>query len=121
LDQRVDDYKSTNLNLGWDKRNDYANSEVYWDMVSDVVISPALNASRFHHKTDKVLLNGDCSTDEHFQKVVRVVVGRELENKPEIYEKDPVFAAARGAAEMTKRVYWEYNQRHPVEGFGTEL
>lgn len=38
-----------------------------------------------------------------------------LENTPEIFELDPVFAAARVAAEMAKRVHWNYNQTTQVQ------
>lgn len=45
-----------------------------------------------------------------------------LENTPEIFELDPVFSAARGAAEMAKRVHWNYNQTNSGTGImGTDL
>ena len=82
-----------------------------------------MEASYYHHrKTDKILLHGDHSTDEQFQKVLREVVERALENNPEIFELDPVFSAARGAAEMAKRVHWNYNQTNSNTGaMGNDL
>jgi hypothetical protein len=69
-----------------------------------------------------MLLSGDCATDERFQRIVREVVDQKLNNKPEIYEMEPVYSAARGAAEMAKRVWWMYNQTHPnTEDFGNDL
>jgi hypothetical protein len=68
------------------------------------------------------LLHGDHSTNEQFQKVLREVVERALENNPEIFELDPVFSAARGAAEMAKRVHWNYNQTNSNTGaMGNDL
>jgi hypothetical protein len=77
-----DTYKFADLNLGWDKRNDNSNDEFYWETVSDAVIRPALKAlSRLHRGTDKVLLSGDCATDERFQRIVREVVDQKIEQQ----------------------------------------
>jgi len=32
-----------------------------------------------------------------------------LQNKPDIFALDPVYSAAREAAEMAKQVHWNYN------------
>lgn len=112
-----DYYKLVDLNLGWDKRNEISNDDYYWEAVRDAIIKPALEASgHYNGKTDKILLHGDHSTDERFQDVLREVADRALENKPKIFELDPTFSAARGAAEMAKRVQWSYNQTNSSTG-----
>jgi hypothetical protein len=118
-----DQVKFVDLNLGWDKRNDNPSDDYYWEEVRKAIIKPALEASYYYHgETDKILLHGDHSTDERFQEVLREVVDRALENKPEIFELDPTFSAARGAAEMAKRVQWNYNQTKSTAGkMGNDL
>lgn len=117
-----DRFKSVNFKLGWDQRDENPNDDYYWEAVRDSMIKPALEASLYHHTiTDKILLHGDHSTDERFQQVLREVVTA-LENTTEIFELDPVFSAARGAAEMAKRVYWRYNQtQSSTETIGHDL
>lgn len=118
-----DIFKVIDLNLGWDKRHEHPIGDFYWEAVRDAIIKPAVEASYYHHrKTEKILLHGDHSTNEQFQKVLREVVERALENNPEIFELDPVFSAARGAAEMAKRVHWNYNQTNSNTGaMGNDL
>ena len=112
-----DKFKVVDLNLGWDKRHENPVAKYYWEAVKDAIIKPAVEASYYsHRKTDTILLHGDHSTDERFQKVLREVVVRAQENTPEIFELDPVFSAARGAAEMAKRVHWSYNQTNSGTG-----
>ena len=88
----------------------------------DVIIKQALEASYYHHRTsDKILLHGDHSTDDRFQKVLRGVLERALENAPEMFGLDPTLSAARSAAEMAKRVHWNYNQTNSGTGtMGTD-
>jgi hypothetical protein len=111
-----DNFKVVDLGLGWDKRNENPKDSYYWEAVRDAIIKPALEANNYLHKeTDKVLLHGDCSTDERFQKVLKEAVEGALENKPRVFALDPVYSAARGAAEMAKRVHWSYNHTEQRE------
>ena len=112
-----DRFKFVDLNLGWNKRDENPNGDYYWEAVRDAIIKPALEASNHYHQNiSKILLHGDRSTNARFQEVLREVVDRALENTPEIFEQEPVFAAARGAAEMAKRVQWKYNQTNSSTG-----
>jgi hypothetical protein len=93
-----DNYKFVDLNLGWDMRDENPNNEYYWEAVRDAIIKPALEASTdLHRETNKILLHGDHSTNERFQEITRGI-SRALEDTPKIFELDPVFSAARGAA-----------------------
>lgn len=112
-----DEFKLIDLNLGWDKRNENPNDDYYWKAVKDAVIKPALEASSYRHEnTSKILLHGDCSMDDRFQEILREVIERALEITPKIFELDPVYFAARGAAEVAKRVQWGYNQTNSGTG-----
>ncbi|KAG4444233.1 hypothetical protein IFR05_000330 [Cadophora sp. M221] len=117
-----DMFKLVDMNLGWDKRHENPNDDYYWETVRDAIIKPALEAIMYHHSnTSKIFLHGDRSTNELFQEVLKEVVDRVLGNETEIFELDPVFAAVRGAAEMAKIVYWDYNQTRSRADVGNDL
>jgi hypothetical protein len=97
-------------NLGSDKRGKNPKEEHYWASVRDAIITPVLEANKYlHRETTKVFLHGECALDERFRKVLREAVDSVLSNEINIFALDPVYSAARGAAEMAKRTYWRYN------------
>jgi hypothetical protein len=49
------------------------------------------------------------ASNRQFQDVLRQALNLLLPNSPPIVDAHDTFAAARGAAEMAKRMYWEYN------------
>ncbi|KAL2060153.1 hypothetical protein VTL71DRAFT_9975 [Oculimacula yallundae] len=117
-----DMFKLVDLNLGWDERHENPNDDYYWETVRDAIVKPALEAIMYHHSnTSKILLHGDRSTNQRFQEVLKEVVHSILGNEIEIFELDPVFAAVRGAAEMAKIVYWDYNQTRSGADAGSDL
>lgn len=113
-----DHFRVVDFGLGWDKRNKNPKEDYYWEAVRDAIIKPALESSSRKHDggTDRVFLHGECSTDERFQKVLKEAVDAALEKKPQIFALDPVYSAARGAAEIAKRAYWSYNHTQSAEG-----
>lgn len=112
-----DEFKLIDLNLGWDKRNENPNDKYYWEAVRDAILTPALKGKSFYHQNpSKIILHGDCSTDKRFQEVLGEIVNGVLGNTPQIFQMDPVYSAARGAAEMAKRVHWSYNQTQSSTG-----
>ena len=97
-------------NLGSDKRYKNPKEEYYWAGVRDAIIKPVLEANKhLHEETNKVFLYGESALDEQFRKVLREAVDSVLSKKTDIFALDPVYSAARGAAEMAKRTYWRYN------------
>jgi len=97
-------------NLGSDKRYKNPKEEYYWAGVRDAIIKPVLEANKhLHEETTKVFLYGESALDERFRKVLREAVDSVLSKKIDIFALDPVYSAARGAAEMAKRTYWRYN------------
>jgi hypothetical protein len=112
----ADDFMLADFGLGWDKRHDNPKEGYYWEAVRDTIIKPALTArNAWGGLVDRVVVCGDCSMDDYFQKVLKQAVDDALEKKPGIFAFDPVYSAARGAAEMAKRVYWAYNHTRAVE------
>jgi hypothetical protein len=105
-------------NLGSDKRDKNPKEEYYWASVRDAIIKPVLEANKYlHRETTKVFLYGECALDERFRKVLREAVDSVLPNNINIFALDPVYSAARGAAEMAKRTYWSYNHTKATENY----
>ena len=106
-------------NLGLNKRDKNPNEEYYWAGVRDAIIKSVLEANKYlPRETTKVFLYGECALDERFRKVLREAVDSVLSNKIDIFALDPVYSAARGAAEMAKRTYWSYNHTKATESSG---
>lgn len=102
-------------NLGWDKRHNNPNEDYYWAGVRDAIIKPVLEANRWiRRNTSKVLLFGECVRNDRFQKVLRQAVDDVLSSDVDIFAHYPVYAGARGAAEMAKRQWWRYNHTGPL-------
>lgn len=96
--------------LGWDRRHDNTNEEYYWAGVRDAIIKPVLLANRYMRSNmSKVLLYVECAMEQRFQHILREAVDDVLSRDIETFSRDPVYAAARGAAEMAKQQWWNYN------------
>ena len=105
-------------NLGLEKRYKNPKEEYYWAQVRDAIIKPVLEANKYiHRETSKVFLYGECALDERFRKTVREAVDSVLSNEIEIFALDPVYSAARGAAEMAKRTYGSYKHTKATESY----
>ncbi|KAI1843311.1 hypothetical protein JX266_010485 [Neoarthrinium moseri] len=92
--------------LGLDHRHDGREDE-YWALVRDALLKPLVQANQhIRVNTQKILLHGDGATDDRFREVVGEAL-HELApylNASDIFAEDVVYAVARGAAEMAKRV-----------------
>lgn len=105
----TDYFRKVDMELGWDRRNDNPNKEYYWEAVRQAILHPVLAADHIRWKTEKVIVYGECAMDEDFQKMLQDLIDKTFEERPPVFQKDPVFVAARGAAEMAKRLRWENN------------
>jgi hypothetical protein len=47
-----------------------------------------------------------CAMEERFQKVLKEAVDKVMGNNTDISQVDPVYSAAREAAEMARRQWW---------------
>jgi hypothetical protein len=102
-------YFIADLNLGWASKDKYSDDD-YWAVVRDAVITPVLLANQYLHRvTDKVIFHGEMASNPRFRSVIGDTLEMLLPNKPPTFDFDPSFAAARGAAEMAKRLFWSYN------------
>jgi hypothetical protein len=110
------DLRVVDGNLGWEKRDENPKEDFYWAAVRDVIIKPVLLANNLiRRNTTKVLLHGECASDERFLEVLRDAVDSVMPNTTGIFAADPIYAAARGAAEMAKRTYYAYNHTKPAQ------
>lgn len=106
-------YFLADLRLGWEDRHKYSNVEYYWAAVRDAVITPILLANEYIPRTThKITIQGEMALNPSFRSVINQAFEKLLPNNPATFDFDPSFAAARGAAEMAKRVYWRYNHTH---------
>jgi hypothetical protein len=70
-----DGHVVADLNLGWGEGDENPNEEYYWAEVRDSIIKPVLEVNKYIPKeTSKVLLHGEYTFDERFQKVLREAV-----------------------------------------------
>ena len=60
---------------------------------------------RFHYydRPAKVILTGNKVLDETFSRVLKEAIASLMDEMPEKFQDDPVFASAKGAAEFRKR------------------
>ncbi|MCJ1254121.1 hypothetical protein MMC24_001935 [Lignoscripta atroalba] len=88
--------------LGYDSLHSNPSEEYYWEGVRDRIRE--LTVIEYDHKRiTKVLLLGDSALDATFLRVLEQSVGSLQDDIPEILMGDPVFAAAKGAAELARR------------------
>jgi hypothetical protein len=100
-----------NMKLGLGYRHDYSDEDFYWSKVRDTIIAPVVwKRVDFDAPTDKVLLSRDCAEDLKFQQVFKSAVGGILPNISTVFQTDPLYSAAKGAAELAKQVLYVYNR-----------
>ncbi|KAI1269958.1 hypothetical protein F5Y18DRAFT_437765 [Xylariaceae sp. FL1019] len=88
-----------NLSLGYADRDQY---QSYFDEVRLYLRAPIVQ-SWLRRNVTGVVLQGDAAHEPEFREVLEGVVDELLEGEKDIYDRDTVFSAARGTAEMSKR------------------
>ena len=96
-----------NFSFGYDAQWQWG--AIYWDEVASN-LERIMVENPYYPRPGKVLLIGDLVKDETFIKTLEGVLSRQMKNVPEVIGQDPIFAAAKGAAELAKRIpydpYW---------------
>jgi hypothetical protein len=90
---------SIDFNLGSQALHDNPDEEYYWKAVRDRIMAGGLPANR----PTKVFLLGESTHEDKFRAVMEDALKSILGYVLEIYDEDPVFSAARGAAEFARR------------------
>ncbi len=100
------DYRA-DFDLGYDARTPGEPGEdEYWGAVGSKLEQAMFqNGNRL---PDKVLLMGDCISDENFQRVLKKTLRLDQAGTPEVFSNDEEGVAAKGAAEFAKRSPYTY-------------
>ena len=96
----------TNFTLGYDARSQWASDEEYWVEVAKN-LEELMAENPNYKRPDKVLLMGDQVHDNAFMQILEEVLRRQTTDEPEILSQDSQFAAAKGAAELAKRLPYD--------------
>jgi hypothetical protein len=89
-----------NYNLGYDPEK--AKTNWYWEAVRDAILMPIVTRN-VHRNVTKVFVYGESADEPAFNKVLNEAVRSVMDNEPEFYRDDPLFVAAKGAAELGRR------------------
>ncbi|EON63514.1 hypothetical protein W97_02742 [Coniosporium apollinis CBS 100218] len=95
--------KVEDFTLGHDARHQNPNEKYYWEAVKDAVRRAVVWDVGPMRQPAKLLLFGESSGDAKFRAVLNETCQELLEELPQWYDNEPVFVAARGAAELAKR------------------
>jgi hypothetical protein len=76
--------------------------EAYWDRVRLKLLELCLD-SHWDKHVDKVLLWGESANNPMFMRMAEDVIHQLQDDMPETLQADPLYIAARGAAELAKR------------------
>ena len=101
------DYRHySNFSLGYDSKTRQQNEQGYWNAVTNQ-LEEIMVKFPYYERPRKVLLMGDCVDDKNFRAALEKVLSRQMDTLPEILSHDAEFTAAKGTAELTKRLPWD--------------
>lgn len=93
---------SMDFSLGSDALHDNPDEEYYWDAVTDRIIT-AVERSGTGGDEWFVILIGEDASSPRLREILESVLQRVHGYLPKIYDEEPVFASAIGAAEFVRR------------------
>ncbi|KAK4693502.1 hypothetical protein P7C71_g3920, partial [Lecanoromycetidae sp. Uapishka_2] len=96
----------SNFSLGYNARSQWASEENYWQTVGSK-LEQILLENPYYERPSKVLLMGDCIHDENFHRVLREALIRQMGALPYLAHEGSEGIAARGAAELAKRMPYD--------------
>lgn len=96
----------SNFTLGYDARTQWATEEDYWSEV-ERSLEKLMKENPYYKRPARVLLMGDCIHDEEFTRRLEQALSRQMAGMPEILSQDSRFVAAKGAAELAKRIPYD--------------
>lgn len=92
--------------LGSDSIHNNPKEEYYWESVNDAVVEVLLRHGGEEYPVSQVFMLGESALNPRFLEVVNSSISAIYEEKPEFFLSDPIFAAAKGAAEFAIRAPW---------------
>lgn len=97
------DYRHyANFHLGYNSPARRENRVGYWDAVADQ-LEMIIRENPYYERPDKVLLIGDCVHDRDFRAALIEALSNQ-NSTPNILDYDAAYVAAKGAAELTRRL-----------------
>ncbi|KAL8793878.1 MAG: hypothetical protein Q9195_003497 [Heterodermia aff. obscurata] len=96
----------TNFTLGYDARSQWGSEEGYWVEVAKN-LEELMAENPNYKRPAKVFLMGDQVHDKAFLQKLEAVLQRQTTDELEIISQDSQFAAAKGAAELAKRLPYD--------------
>ena len=96
----------SDFSLGYDARSLSTDEEDYWDAVRSK-LQQILIKNPYYERPAKVMLMGDCIRDERFQRTLQEALSNQTVQLPDILIEDSENVAAKGAAELAKRVPYD--------------
>ena len=94
----------TNFSLGYDAREELGSG--YWNEVS-FNLEKIMMENPYYKRPSKIVLMGDCTDEEKFLMTLDRVLGKYVTEAPELLNDNPMFVAAKGVAEMAKRLPYD--------------
>ncbi|KAJ9637336.1 hypothetical protein H2201_001733 [Coniosporium apollinis] len=96
--------KVEDFTLGHDARHHNPDEKYYWEAVRDAIRRAVVwDVGAGIRQPAKLLLFGESSGDAKFRAALNETCQALFEKLPQWHENEPVFVAARGAAELAKR------------------
>lgn len=96
----------SNYTLGLDSMPTFTSPEGYWNQSRSTIRKGIGSYPYRSRELSVVISHGECATDNKFQEILQEEVLRAQDGTsttPRFVTQDPVFAGARGAAELAKR------------------
>jgi hypothetical protein len=97
-----------NSTLGYNALQDAPNEEEYWEQFRQYIRS---SIGLYLRNVTRLVLTGDAAYIPKFRHVLKEVTDSMWEHELEVFDLEPVFAAARGGAILTMNEIWHRN--HP--------
>lgn len=104
------------LDLGSEAQSGGPDGEDYWDEVREVLLAPLLR--RTYRMPSRITIVGESAHDPAFRDHLQIVLEDFFKDGvPPIYDEDPVYVQAKGAAELVRRsAYLPRPARPEMEG-----
>ncbi|KAI4129588.1 MAG: hypothetical protein LQ338_002162 [Usnochroma carphineum] len=96
----------SDFDLGYDSQTRQQSEQDYWDAVGSR-LKEIMVKNPYFKRPAQVLLMGDCIDAGRFRCTLREALSSQMDPMPSIVSRDAEFAAAKGAAELTKRLSWD--------------
>ena len=100
------EFGQADFRLGSDAIHNNPKEEYYWEDVRNTVLEVLLRYGGERYPVTQVFMLGESALNPTFLEVVQSSISAVYKEQPEFFLSDPMFAAAKGAAEFAIRAPW---------------